>query len=175
MIWVFGYGSLMWRPDFPYVERSPATLKGWQRRFWQASPDHRGTPAQPGRVVTLVADPHAQCAGVAFLLDAHTKSEVLQNLDVREQNGYDREAIDFDLSDGRRVSGITYIAPPSNPSFLGPEAIEATARHIASCVGPSGSNSEYLVALANELQSMGIVDDEIVSLHAAFKKLVNPG
>ena len=66
MEWVFAYGSLIWRPGFEWTECQKAYLRGWTRRFWQGSPDHRGTPIAPGRVVTLVAEPSEDVYGVAF-------------------------------------------------------------------------------------------------------------
>ena len=69
-MWLFGYGSLIWRPDIKFLAREPARLQGWVRRFWQGSHDHRGLPHSPGRVVTLVESTHGHCDGVAYLVDA---------------------------------------------------------------------------------------------------------
>jgi len=86
-LWVFGYGSLIWRPGFDYLERRRARLHGWQRRFWQGSHDHRGVPERPGRVVTLVETGHGHCDGMAYRLDEATVTRAFENLDHREKNG----------------------------------------------------------------------------------------
>src|SRR5210317_2240522 len=83
-VWLFGYGSLIYLVDFPYLEAKPASIKGWSRRFWQGSHDHRGTEARPGRVVTLIEDAEAVCGGIAYLVEA----PVFEQLDEREKNGY---------------------------------------------------------------------------------------
>ena len=67
-VWLFGYGSLIYKVDFPYIERKPATISGWSRRFWQGSHDHRGTPESPGRVLTLIETPGETCTGMALSL-----------------------------------------------------------------------------------------------------------
>ena len=68
-VWVFGYGSLMWRPDFKYLNSGQASINGWSRRFWQGSTDHRGVPGAPGRVVPRVETPDACCGGMAYEID----------------------------------------------------------------------------------------------------------
>ena len=69
-LWLFGYGSLIWRPASPFVERRPASARGYARRFWQGSTDHRGVPEAPGRVVTLLPSAGDRCEGVAYRVPA---------------------------------------------------------------------------------------------------------
>ncbi|MCP1573660.1 cation transport regulator ChaC [Herbaspirillum rubrisubalbicans] len=116
-LWLFGYGSIIFKADFPYLERRPAHIKGWARRFWQASHDHRGTPDAPGRVVTLVPQAGAICAGMAYLITP----EVFTHLDHREKNGYLRLATPISFEDGEQpVEGLIYIAAEDNAAFAGP-------------------------------------------------------
>ena len=95
--WVFGYGSLIYKVDFPYLEREMAEIHGWARRFWQGSHDHRGTPEAPGRVVTLVPEPGTVCRGVAYRID----NTVFEHLDHREKNGYERYTVAIELLERR--------------------------------------------------------------------------
>lgn len=164
--WVFGYGSLIWRADFPYHERRRATVRGWSRRFWQGSHDHRGVPQAPGRVATLVRDPDALCVGAAYRVD----EAVFGHLDHREKNGYQRVAVAMQLAreDGAApaeiVDGVTYIAAPGNEAFLGPADIDEMARHIARASGPSGTNTDYLLELAAALDELGCNDPHVQNL-----------
>lgn len=159
-VWVFGYGSLIWKADFPYHERRPAYIHGWTRRFWQGSHDHRGTPESPGRVVTLIREPGAVCHGMAYRISAET----LGPLDVREKNGYLREVTPLHFTDGEQAEGLVYIATDANPAFLGAASYDAMARHIADSHGPSGPNSDYLLNLAEALRAMGVEDVHVFTL-----------
>jgi cation transport regulator ChaC len=158
--WVFGYGSLIWKQDFPFLESRPGRISGWARRFWQGSHDHRGREHDPGRVVTLVAAPGEHCDGRAFLVEP----EVFEHLDYREKNGYERIAVEIAFDSGSAddiVRGIVYRASESNEAFLGPAPLEEMAAQINRCVGPSGSNREYVLELARALRSMGYSDHHV--------------
>ena len=172
MNWIFGYGSLIWRPAFTYERARKAAVRGWCRRFWQAAPDHRGVPEAPGRVVTLVADDDAICWGLAFCAPLERWQTIVTELDYRERNGYTRMPVELEFEDGERTTAITYVAGPDNPSFVGPAPLPAMIQQIAHAVGPSGSNREYLTRLAERLHELEIHDDEVHGLHAALRAAV---
>ena len=159
--WVFGYGSLIWKQDFPYIEARPGRITGWARRFWQGSHDHRGTEEDPGRVVTLVAADGEHCDGRAFLVEP----EVFEHLDHREKNGYERIAVEILMESGD-VNGVVYRASESNVAFLGPAPLEEMAAQINRCVGPSGPNREYELELAQALRSMGYSDQHVFEIES---------
>ena len=159
--WVFGYGSLIWKQDFPYLESRPGRITGWARRFWQGSHDHRGLEHDPGRVVTLVAAPGEHCHGRAFL----GEPEVFGHLDHREKNGYERIAVDIAFASGS-VQGVVYRAAECNPAFLGPAPLAEMAAQINRCVGPSGANRDYVLELARALRGMGCADPHVFEVEA---------
>lgn len=163
-IWLFGYGSLIWKAGFPYLERRPAHIHGWVRRFWQGSHDHRGTQAAPGRVATLVREPEAVCHGMAYRITP----EVLAPLDVREKNGYLREVttLCFDDELGGSTQGLVYLAGPDNAAYLGEAPLNAIAEQVAASHGPSGPNRDYLVNLAAALRELEVEDEHVFALAA---------
>jgi len=166
--WVFGYGSLIWRPDIEFIESRPARLPGWQRRFWQGSHDHRGVPKQPGRVVTLVPEPTGHCDGMAYLVDEIIVDATFQALDVREKNGYERHEVTLHLQDpAHREDGLVYIAPVDNHAFLGPAPLADMVAQILQCEGPSGRNIDYLFELAAALRQLNADDPHVFELEAA--------
>ena len=126
-IWVFGYGSLIWRPDMPFKEKRVARIEGWVRRFWQGSHDHRGLPHAPGRVVTLIPCIEGSCTGMAYLIEDEVAEETFSHLDYREKNGYERHSVGLEFAEGEEASGIVYIATQDNMAFLGPASLEDLA------------------------------------------------
>lgn len=169
--WLFGYGSLLYKAGFPYLECRAATIRGWSRRFWQGSHDHRGTPAAPGRVATLVEASGAVCTGMAY----RVTPEVLQPLDVREKNGYLRFTTTLSFTDGETAQGLVYIATEENDAYLGPAPHPEVARHIARSEGPSGPNRDYLVGVAAALERLGAEDTHVSALMKALRELEAEG
>lgn len=159
-VWLFGYGSLIYLVDFPYLESKPASINGWSRRFWQGSHDHRGTEQKPGRVVTLIEQLGEVCHGVAYKVE----SSVFEQLDVREKNGYLRLNIDMAFADGSADQGLVYIATADNEAYLGEAGTYDIAWQICHAEGPSGPNCEYLIELAKSLRQMGVDDPHVFEI-----------
>lgn len=165
-VWLFGYGSLIHKVDFPCLERRPATIRGWSRRFWQGSHDHRGTPQAPGRVVTLVPEAGAVCEGMAY----RVAPAAFAQLDHREKNGYLRCTVPLEFRDGDSAQGVVYIAGRDNTAWLGPADDAAIAQHVAAAAGSSGSNSEYVLKLAQALRELGADDAHVFAVEAALRQ-----
>lgn len=159
--WVFGYGSLIWHQDFPFIDARRAHILGWMRRFWQGSHDHRGVPSDPGRVVTLVESPGSCCYGRAFLVEP----DVFEHLDHREKNGYERYRLSIFFDDDD-APGVVYVASAGNVAFLGDAPASEIAAQIRRCEGPSGSNSDYVLELARALRELGIDDPHVFEIES---------
>ena len=159
---IFAYGSLLFRPGFAYSERLRGTLPGYARSFSQASPDHRGTPERPGRVVTLVPEPLALTVGAVYFVAAPAE-ELLRELDHRERAGYERVCVEVSLASAS-VQAVTWIAPAGNAYDVGQLPPEALAAQIRLSVGPSGRNDDYVFRLESALSELGAVDPLVSEL-----------
>ena len=165
---LFGYGSLIYLVDFPYLESKPASIRGWSRRFWQGSHDHRGTEENPGRVVTLIEEMDAVCGGVAFLVEGVG----VEQLDEREKNGYMRFTTELTFCDGSHDDGLVYIAAPDNEAYLGEASEYDIARQICAAQGPSGPNRDYLLELARSLRELGLQDRHVFEIETHILDII---
>lgn len=152
-VWIFGYGSLVWKADFPYIDRRRGYVSGYKRRFYQHSIDHRGVPEKPGRVVTLLPGDieKDRVYGVAYRIAASQKAKVLNHLDYREKNGYERFSVEFHEYPAATmpIEVIIYMATQANDSYAGNVwQVPCIARQIFTSAGPSGPNREYLFNLS---------------------------
>lgn len=169
-VWIFGYGSLIWRPDFEYMTRRAAWIDGWTRRFWQGSTDHRGVPEAPGRVVTLVPETTGRCWGVAYALAPAVAPAVLERLDHRERGGYSRHDVALRFPDDvTSARGLVYVATPDNPNYLGEAPLDAIAAQVRGAHGPSGANRDYVVRLADALRAIDADDPHVFALDALVR------
>lgn len=157
--WVFGYGSLMWRPGFAHVETRKAHLYGYRRALCIRSWVHRGTQERPGLVLGL--DRGGSCAGLAFRVPESLRDEVIAYLRGRElvTNVYRERWLTARLAgmDGR-VPVLGYVADPEHPQYAGPLNVEEAAAAVQGAAGISGPNEAYILATVEHLRALGIRD-----------------
>jgi cation transport protein ChaC len=167
-LWVFGYGSLMWRPGFAYEEAQHARLTGYRRCFCIYSVHHRGTTERPGMVLGL--DRGGACEGIAYRVAAATAAETTRYLRAREQvNGVYREThVPVELITGphREVLALAYIVERAHPNYAGQLPLAVQARLIHGARGRSGANLDYLISTLRHLTELGIRDRELERLLA---------
>jgi cation transport protein ChaC len=156
--WVFGYGSLMWRPGFAFVERQEATLHGRRRAFCIYSVHHRGTYERPGLVLGLA--PGGAVRGAAYRVAAADWDEAYAYLREREQptETYIEARAAIRLADGRRIETLVFLSDVRHPQWAGALSPERQAELIAGATGLSGRNVDYLRALVVHLRQQGVRD-----------------
>ena len=157
-MWVFGYGSLMWRPGFPHARAVRARVTGYHRGFCIYSMHHRGTEARPGLVLGL--DRGGVCEGMAFLVPPDAIAATLAYLREREQvSGVYRETyLPLTLEEGARpeVLGLAYVVERAHPSYAGTLPLPTEADLIRGARGISGTNLDYLINTLAHLAELGI-------------------
>ncbi|XP_018582983.1 glutathione-specific gamma-glutamylcyclotransferase 1 [Scleropages formosus] len=177
-LWIFGYGSLVWKPDFKFKRSKIGYIQGYKRRFWHGDNFYRGDDLMPGRVVTLVEDGNACTWGVAYEVTGSQIEESLGYLNVRESvnGGYVSQWVEFVPRDDDQspLIALVYIATADNPIYLGPASPEEIAAQISTCKGKTGDNIEYLLRLAQfmRLYCPGVEDDHLFSIEAAALALM---
>jgi glutathione-specific gamma-glutamylcyclotransferase len=156
--WVFGYGSLIWRPGFAHVETQRARLHGYHRSLCVYSFVHRGTRERPGLVLGL--DRGGSCIGLAFRVPGDLRDEVITYLRERElvTNVYLERMLKVRLDSGRTVEAVTYIVDRQHEQYAGALDAAHAAAVVRGAVGQSGINEDYVLSTLEHLKALGIRD-----------------
>jgi cation transport protein ChaC len=170
-LWVFAYGSLMWRPGFNFLERHQARITGLHRSLCVYSFVHRGTPERPGLVLGL--DRGGACRGIAFRVAAGKRADTIAYLRQREQvtKVYIEAIRPVTLMehDPRRVSALVYLVDRGHSQYAGKLSFDQQLHHIRQAHGKSGANPDYVLATVAELESHGYRDQNLHRLAECLK------
>lgn len=169
--WVFGYGSLMWNPGFPYEARSQGRAFGFRRSLCVRSWVHRGTEESPGLVLGL--DRGGSCRGVAFRVAPAIWPETLDYLRERElvTHVYVERIVPVRLDSGAIVRALTYVVDRSHRQYAGAVSVAEAAEVVRNAVGRSGPNHAYVANTVAHLREMGIRDQWLEDVAA---RMVDP-
>ncbi|KAF2875001.1 ChaC-like protein-domain-containing protein [Massariosphaeria phaeospora] len=171
--WLFGYGSLLWKPPPHFDQRVPGYIEGYVRRFWQASEDHRGTPSAPGRVLTLIDrahwdtltdhhEPPERVWGAAYHIPAAKVAEVREYLDIREINGYSIQFTPFHPAPF--VTSISSL--PTTPAHSSTRSITASTTIFAKPEKQGQAiNCLVYIGLPSNPQFLGPQDPDALARH----------
>jgi len=170
-LWVFGYGSLMWRPGFAFLERVPARLIGLHRSLCVYSFVHRGTPERPGLVLGL--DRGGMCCGIAFRVAAAAREKTIAYLRAREQvtTVYLETMRRIELEDKarREVQALCFIVDRSHVQYAGRLTLEQSLHHVRQAHGRSGPNRDYVLDAVAALEALGYRETELHLLAERLK------
>jgi cation transport protein ChaC len=165
-LWVFGYGSLMWRPGFEFVEQVPARLIGEHRALCVYSFDHRGTPEKPGLVLGL--DRGGACRGIAFRVAAKRRNDTVDYLRSREQttNVYREVMRSVWLANEarQRVSALAYVVDRGHVQYAGRLSLVERLRYVRQGHGRSGNNRDYVLSTVKSIEAQGLRDAQLHQL-----------
>jgi len=168
-LWVFGYGSLIWSPGFPYKEKRVGRVHGFHRALCILSTRYRGTHRRPGLVMGLCRG--GSCWGMAFRVDAARVQQVLKRLWNREmpRRVYEPRLIAVQTRGGRRVRALAFLADPAHPSFVRELDLHGRARMVAQGIGQRGHCIDYIRNTIEHMHEVGVRDPHLERiLHAAL-------
>ncbi|MCF6302941.1 MAG: gamma-glutamylcyclotransferase [Devosiaceae bacterium] len=160
--WVFGYGSLIWRPGFEFVSSQSAYLCGYHRSLCVLSHNYRGTPSKPGLVFGLV--PGGCCEGRAFEVSEAAWPEVLTYLHQRESDVYHALHNGVRLADGNIVNALIFVADQTHKQYAGRLDLKDQLNLVRTASGNTGSNRDYVVNTVEHLLELGIEDSYLARL-----------
>lgn len=171
-MWVFGYGSLLWNPDFPVARREIALLRDYARSFCMRSIHHRGTVERPGLVLALDKVAGHHCKGLALMVEPGHEEGTLQALRERElvSSAYLERQLEVELVSGGTVTTVTYVIDPDHDQYCQLD-LEEQAQIISGAHGGRGSNSAYLYNTADHLAQIGLADADLTWLATRVRSI----
>jgi len=181
VLWVFGYGSLVWNPGFEFDEKVIGFIKDYERVFDLACIDHRGTPENPARTCTLEATKGTICWGAAYCISGGLEKEkaAMKYLERRECEYDQKSFVDFyseeDIQKPSLTGVLVFTSSPdkeSNKYYLGPAPLNEMARQIATASGPCGNNRDYLFLLEKAMADIGHADESVIELANEVRKVL---
>jgi glutathione-specific gamma-glutamylcyclotransferase len=165
-LWVFGYGSLMWRPGFEFLEQVPARLIGEHRALCVYSFDHRGTPEKPGLVLGL--DRGGACRGIAFRIAAASRDDVINYLRGREQTTHVYREVTrsvwLENEPRQRVAALAYVVDRGHVQYAGRLSLHEQLRYVRQGHGRSGNNRDYVLETVRSIEAQGFRDSQLHQL-----------
>lgn len=165
-LWVFGYGSLMWAPEFSYVERKTGRVHGYHRALCILSRRYRGTPDKPGLVMGLC--PGGSCSGMAFRVQAGHAKDVLDGLWKREMlnNVYVPKLVPVSLAGMQRVHALAFTADTKHRNFVDELDVHGRARLVAQGHGDRGRCVDYIRNTLDHMRELGVHDPHLARILA---------
>jgi len=171
-LWVFGYGSLMWNPEFEYVDKQLVLLRGYHRSLCVSSTRHRGTPEEPGLVLGLA--PGGACYGMAFRVERKLVAQTLLALWHREMRSgtYKPRLVNVGVA-CQRARALTFVVDRSHRNYADALGVDEIARRVVHCRGQRGPNLDYLLNTAAHLQALGVADRRLAQVLAAVRAILS--
>ncbi len=168
-LWVFGYASLIWRPEFDADEQRPGVVHGWHRALEMRSRVNRGTPEFPGLVFALV--PGGSCRGIAYRIGRDRAAAQLERLWVREMptGVYDPKWLSCRTPQGR-VQALSFTLHRTSPARTGTLSDLEMLEVLRRAVGRFGSTLDYLIETDTSLRACGIRDRDVQRLVALARQ-----
>jgi cation transport protein ChaC len=163
-LWIFGYGSLMWRPEFRYERKSVGLLRGYHRALCILSTRYRGTASKPGLVMGLCRG--GSCWGMAFRISAERVPIVLAKLWAREmlRRVYQPKLLPVRVDDGRKVRALAFVADAAHPQYVRELDLHGRAQLVAQGIGRRGRCTEYIRRTLEHMYELGVTDPHLAKV-----------
>lgn len=181
-MWLFAYGSLMYKMDFKYLDKIVGRIKGYSRRLYQIDVSSRGTVDYPGRVLTLIPDKNGEVWGIAYQFDEDNAARIIKTLDNSSQDGYQMTKLIFhpakrnpkklcSSSESSSIEVVTFIGTSNSFLYSYEPDLDVIAKQISTARGTRGKNSDYLISIIQILKQLKIPEEYEDHIFTIAKKI----